>query len=129
MIRRPPRSTLFPYTTLFRSNQAALDPNCVTDGTCNDFNARRRFNGFGLDQAIYQTCNCDNSDYHGLQAKVQQRLAHGLDFLVSYTWGKAMADTETGGAFSNNLNREQDRCPANFDRAQAITISHVWEIH
>ena len=109
-------------------NQAALDPNCVTDGTCNDFNARRRFNGFGLDQAIYQTCNCDNSDYHGLQAKVQQRLAHGLDFLVSYTWGKAMADTETGGAFSNNLNWKQDRGPANFDRAQALTISYVWEL-
>src|SRR5690348_17547628 len=30
MIRRPPRSTLFPYTTLFRSNAGAaviLDPN------------------------------------------------------------------------------------------------------
>src|SRR2546422_7885627 len=25
MIRRPPRSTLFPYTTLFRSNVAALN--------------------------------------------------------------------------------------------------------
>src|SRR5262249_60799564 len=25
MIRRPPRSTLFPYTTLFRSNRHALD--------------------------------------------------------------------------------------------------------
>src|SRR5258708_19395967 len=25
MIRRPPRSTLFPYTTLFRSNQAAAN--------------------------------------------------------------------------------------------------------
>src|SRR2546427_7206289 len=25
MIRRPPRSTLFPYTTLFRSGEAALD--------------------------------------------------------------------------------------------------------
>src|SRR5260221_1679562 len=25
MIRRPPRSTLFPYTTLFRSNEAHLD--------------------------------------------------------------------------------------------------------
>src|SRR2546422_4402240 len=25
MIRRPPRSTLFPYTTLFRSRLAALD--------------------------------------------------------------------------------------------------------
>src|SRR2546427_3543879 len=26
MIRRPPRSTLFPYTTLFRSIQIAFDP-------------------------------------------------------------------------------------------------------
>src|SRR3712207_8928389 len=26
MIRRPPRSTLFPYTTLFRSDLAELDP-------------------------------------------------------------------------------------------------------
>src|SRR3712207_7214986 len=26
MIRRPPRSTLFPYTTLFRSQQAAIGP-------------------------------------------------------------------------------------------------------
>src|SRR5688572_31637780 len=29
MIRRPPRSTLFPYTTLFRSDQAAEDPGGV----------------------------------------------------------------------------------------------------
>src|SRR5258708_9581070 len=27
MIRRPPRSTLFPYTTLFRSDAAARKPN------------------------------------------------------------------------------------------------------
>src|SRR2546422_3135995 len=26
MIRRPPRSTLFPYTTLFRSSSASLSP-------------------------------------------------------------------------------------------------------
>src|SRR2546430_10048736 len=26
MIRRPPRSTLFPYTTLFRSHQSRRDP-------------------------------------------------------------------------------------------------------
>src|SRR5258708_17486069 len=28
MIRRPPRSTLFPYTTLFRSPRSAPDPWC-----------------------------------------------------------------------------------------------------
>src|SRR5256885_5355608 len=33
MIRRPPRSTLFPYTTLFRSTTAiSLDGNLIIDG-------------------------------------------------------------------------------------------------
>src|SRR3712207_7821051 len=31
MIRRPPRSTLFPYTTLFRSGIQALEPSYVTN--------------------------------------------------------------------------------------------------
>src|SRR2546422_9170218 len=31
MIRRPPRSTLFPYTTLFRSDQVRLLPRQVGD--------------------------------------------------------------------------------------------------
>src|SRR3712207_8210727 len=37
MIRRPPRSTLFPYTTLFRSHGASLPPNRMTpwDATLN----------------------------------------------------------------------------------------------
>src|SRR3989442_14081868 len=29
MIRRPPRSTLFPYTTLFRSDQDVVDGSCL----------------------------------------------------------------------------------------------------
>src|SRR3712207_7747497 len=29
MIRRPPRSTLFPYTTLFRSQRPPFDPNAA----------------------------------------------------------------------------------------------------
>src|SRR5260370_23330469 len=35
MIRRPPRSTLFPYTTLFRSGDGTLAP----AGSGSDFNA------------------------------------------------------------------------------------------
>src|SRR2546425_7847686 len=35
MIRRPPRSTLFPYTTLFRSNISAVLPqNIYSDYVC-----------------------------------------------------------------------------------------------
>src|SRR2546428_5650107 len=33
MIRRPPRSTLFPYTTLFRSSPVASDQ-CMEDTAC-----------------------------------------------------------------------------------------------
>src|SRR5687767_15407917 len=34
MIRRPPRSTLFPYTTLFRSLRASGDELCEDVSTC-----------------------------------------------------------------------------------------------
>src|SRR5256885_8253980 len=37
MIRRPPRSTLFPYTTLFRSSKPCSHPSC----TCSAPNTKR----------------------------------------------------------------------------------------
>src|SRR5256884_5777134 len=53
MIRRPPRSTLFPYTTLFRS-PVAREPEPAppggrgrTDGAALRWRARRRGNGAG----------------------------------------------------------------------------------
>ncbi|HKR26755.1 MAG TPA: carboxypeptidase regulatory-like domain-containing protein [Acidobacteriaceae bacterium] len=32
------------------------------------------------------------SSYHGLQTKLQQQVSHGLLFLLTYTWSKAMSD-------------------------------------
>src|SRR6266511_1022378 len=43
MIRRPPRSTLFPYTTLFRSPRSRASPDPRPAGR------RRRQRGFGLE--------------------------------------------------------------------------------
>src|SRR5207237_10660781 len=44
MIRRPPRSTLFPYTTLFRSNRVAskMPPLCARASSVNRWNESRR---------------------------------------------------------------------------------------
>ncbi len=115
-------------------NQAAPpSPNCDPDpsvaGGCNDFDSRRLFfQRFGLSQGIYETCNCDNSSYHALQVKIQKRTTKGLDFLVSYTYGKAMANSETGGAYANNLNWWEDHSPANYDRTHTLTVSHVWQL-
>src|SRR3989442_7530954 len=41
MIRRPPRSTLFPYTTLFRSHPASADLGADALGRLGDERARR----------------------------------------------------------------------------------------
>src|SRR5690349_22621952 len=40
MIRRPPRSTLFPYTTLFRSELARFDGSVVVERTAGEVSAR-----------------------------------------------------------------------------------------
>src|SRR3712207_8275195 len=42
MIRRPPRSTLFPYTTLFRSHYVAKRANSATGPTSRRRRTRRR---------------------------------------------------------------------------------------
>src|SRR2546430_7583892 len=43
MIRRPPRSTLFPYTTLFRSSMESY----ISDRVSNVADYRELFNSFG----------------------------------------------------------------------------------
>src|SRR5260221_3974225 len=39
MIRRPPRSTLFPYTTLFRSGRVSAGKSTLSDGLVESFGA------------------------------------------------------------------------------------------
>lgn len=94
-----------------------------------DFDSRRLyFQKFGLEQGLFETCNCDNSSYHGLQLELQKRVSHGLDFLATYTFAKALDNTEYGSVYDNNLDWRADHGPANFDRAHTLTISNVWEL-
>src|SRR3712207_9202051 len=52
MIRRPPRSTLFPYTTLFRSEQAAVNRWVVgSSPTAGANHSRHRWRGCPSDGA------------------------------------------------------------------------------
>jgi len=94
-----------------------------------DFNPRRRFyQKFGLSQGIYGICNCDNYNYHALQLKWVQHQSHGLDFIVAYSYSKALNDTELGGVAGNNLNCKADYGPASFDRRHQLSISNVWQL-
>jgi hypothetical protein len=94
-----------------------------------DYDPRRPFySKFGLEQGLYQTCNCDTSGYNALQSKLQQRLSHGIDFLVTYTWSKAMDNSEGGGGFANNYDVRASHGPASWDRTNEVTLEHNLEL-
>ena len=37
---------------------------------------------------------CGNNNYNGLSARVEHRFSNGLYFLNSFTWGRALGDSE-----------------------------------
>jgi hypothetical protein len=43
------------------------------------------------------------SNYNSLQTKLEQHLAHGLNFLTTYTWGHALDDSSSAGGLSNAI--------------------------
>ena len=63
-------------------------------------------------------------NYNALQAVLRQRLNHGLEFTVNYTYGKAMTNSlgnyilnvnGFSGAFQNYYNSAADDGPAGYD--------------
>src|SRR3712207_8020466 len=72
MIRRPPRSTLFPYTTLFRSRAAGLLPGRGEDA------ARRAVQARGVDRQAVQLGDGDGerprSEEHTSELQSRQYL-------------------------------------------------------
>ncbi len=47
------------------------------------------------------------STYNSLQAKAEKRVSHGLSFLATYTWARAMDDTGSAGGLSSGIGDRQ----------------------
>src|SRR2546422_3132866 len=72
MIRRPPRSTLFPYTTLFRSVSDEGRPDGGPIGDAQDDDARARLTGQARCEAGGQRLTSERSEEH--TSELQSRL-------------------------------------------------------
>ncbi len=96
--------------------------------------ARRPIQSFGpitwLDPA-------GDNDYNGLSVRFEHRLSHGLYFLNSFTWSKAMGDSEQaleyypGGTEANPQNIRDlsaERGPSSFDVKLMNVASLVYDI-
>jgi hypothetical protein len=75
-----------------------------------------------------------NSNYHSLQVRGEKRFSHGLSFLGSYTWGKAITDSQLAetGSFvpdlQNNYDRRANRGLWSADTRHRFTFSSVYEL-
>src|SRR3712207_8805936 len=87
MIRRPPRSTLFPYTTLFRSRGRLLRPQAQALGLLLDHagyaaglsdrkSTRLNSSHANISYAVF----CLKKKYHGLSAVARDRPGTARDF-------------------------------------------------
>ena len=75
-----------------------------------------------------------NSNYNGLQVRVEKRYSQGLSLLGAYTWSKAITDTQGAetGAFVPDLQDSHDR-RANrglwsADARHRFTLSSLYEL-
>src|SRR5581483_3436127 len=92
----------------------ALQRNQAVPGP-GDLDPRRPFyNRFGLEQGLYQYCNCSISNYNSLQTKFQKQFSRGLDFLLTYTWSTALdyQAEGSGNTPSNSYDGKNDYGPS-----------------
>src|SRR2546422_1890584 len=69
MIRRPPRSTLFPYTTLFRSSFCRIS---ASGTVCVDVTIKFPWRPVGIRPGWFRPCPFDRSEEH--TSELQSRL-------------------------------------------------------
>jgi hypothetical protein len=75
------------------------------------------------------------ANYNGLQANLQRRLSHGLQFGVAYTYSKTLTDVTGvgtfplgGGAYNNQLNPMNGYGPADFDTRHRFVANYLWNL-
>src|SRR5207244_4243337 len=84
--------------------------------------------------------NVGNTSYHGVTAKLQQRLSGGLSYLVSYTRSKLVDDASSvfdasilTGPVANfpvadSFNRRRERDYSTGDIPHVLVASAVWDV-
>jgi hypothetical protein len=66
-----------------------------------------------------------NSTYHALQLSLNQRLSHGLTFMVNYTWSKELDDIAGVRDPDKNF---LEKGPGTIDRPQVASATFVYQL-
>jgi hypothetical protein len=98
----------------------------------------------GLAPLVFRLSSTGSSNYNSLQASINKRLSHGLQFLAAYTFSKSIddaADTLGSAAFgfygspifgqqvfNDQHNLAAQRGLSDFDRTHRLVLSYTWNL-
>jgi hypothetical protein len=86
---------------------------------------------------VFETTATAFSNYHGLQLRAEKRFSHGVTFITTYTWSKAMSDASgfqaggsngTGNRIQDIFNKRADKGLADLDHRHRFTTAAVYEL-
>jgi hypothetical protein len=83
---------------------------------------------------VYLVGNNANSTYHALQVEYDKRFSHGFNYQGSYTWSKALGESELGGTqtydnnYRNPQNRSFDKRIMTFNRTSVFKSNGIYEL-
>jgi hypothetical protein len=105
-------------------------------GLANNVPSRVPIQGFGAFPGITEFESAGANWYNALEASLSQRLSHGLQFQVSYTFSKDLATdltSTTGANGGNGLVGDQNNFrrrygPDNFNRPHRLVLSYLYQL-
>ncbi len=70
------------------------------------------------------------SNYHGLQVAANRRMTNGLQYGMSYTWGKTLgvSNADFGGVSMYFPIRKQNYGPLGYDIRHMLVINYTWDL-
>ena len=69
-----------------------------------------------------------NSAYNSLQASLEKRFSHGIQFLGAYTWSKSEDDASSFEQSLDPYNPASDRALSLYDARNRFVFSSVWDL-
>jgi len=84
--------------------------------------------GLPIFSSIFQQGTISSSAYNALQASLEKRFSHGLQFTAAYTFGKSLDYASTFESLVNPFDPRIGRSPSLFDARHRFVFSYYWEL-
>jgi len=84
--------------------------------------------GIPMFSNIFQQGTISSSAYNALQASLEKRFSHGLQFSMAYTFGKSLDYASTFESLLDPFNPKRNRALSLFDARHRFVFSYYWEL-